>query len=1142
MLSLASSPASADTAPQPPTTLTTVSADGLPTVQVNGVVWDQVIVGNTVYATGEFTSARPAGAAAGTDETPRSNILAYNLATGALISTWAPTLNAQGKSIVASTDGTRIFVGGSFTSVSGVNRYRVVALDATTGAVIPSWNVVSDSRVRSLAISGDTLYMGGIFSTISGQPRNRLAAVSASTGAVLAWAPTADAEPLDLVAPAGSGKVVAAGKFTVLSGTPAYGMGALDATTGAVLPWAIGATVRDAGDNAAIFSLSTDGAQVYGTGYTFGSGGNLEGSFAARSSDGSLVYVNGCLGDTYDSAPVGGVLYDVAHAHNCSSVGANPEVTPRAWQRAAAQSTAPAASGLVNNGGNFNGLPAPEVLHWLPTLEPGTYTGQDQAAWNVKATSDYVVLGGEFTKVNSVAQQGLVRFAVSSIAPNKQGPQGGSELTPTITGTAPGTVRISWKSAWDRDNLQLTYQVLRGPTLASSVPVATLTQDTAWWSRPTLSFTDETVPGGSTQTYRIRVKDAFGNTVNSDPASGTVPVGALSTTTYPDKVRADGAGAYWRLGEATGAPGYDWAGNNDLALASTATRRVPGALVNDSDAAVTFPGSGALPAVAGQQLPAPQVFTEEAWFKTTSTSGGKIVGFGNSQTGASGTSDRHIYLTNNGRLAFGVISGTVQVLTSTGTYNNGQWHHVVATMSPAGMRLYADGALVGSNAVTSAQSYKGYWRIDGDAISTSWPNRPTSTALAGSIDDVAVYPTALSAGDVTAHRQLGLGTGINRRPTASFVSNVLGLSASFDATGSSDPDGTVTSYSWDFGDGSTGTGATAAHSYTAGGTYQVQLSVTDSGGATGVVSRPVTAVAPANQPPSASFSSSVSGLAASFDATGSSDPDGTIASYAWDFGDGSTGTGATPTHTYTADGTYPVQLTVTDDDGATGTTTKPVTVAASTSGAALATDTFERTVSSGWGSADVGGAWTLSASGSALSVAAGSGQASIPAGRTVTAKLNAVQNQDTDLTAQFWSDNAITGGGTYLSTIVRTSSGGDYRTRLKLLATGVVQASVTSVVGATETALTSAVTVPGVTYTPGAKLLVRTQATGSSPTTIRYRVWLQGTTEPSTWLQTVSDSTAGLQTSGAVGLIAYVSSSATQPQVLHVDNVSAVKL
>ena len=80
-----------------------------------------------------------------------------------------------------------------------------------------------------------------------------------------------------------------------------------------------------------------------------------------------------------------------------------------------------------------------------------------------------------------------------------------------------------------------------------------------------------------------------------------------------------------------------------------------------------------------------------------------------------------------------------------------------------------------------------------------------------------------------------------------------------------------------------------------------------------------------NATPTAAFTSSAVNLAASFDGSGSSDPDGTIASYAWDFGDGDTGTGATPSHTYATAGTYTVKLTVTDNGGATDTVTKPVT-------------------------------------------------------------------------------------------------------------------------------------------------------------------------------------------------------------------------
>ena len=93
----AAAPALADTRPiDAPNNPVTVSADALPTVQIDGVAWSQVVVGNTVYVGGKFTTARPAGAAAGSrTPTPRSNLLAYDITTGNLITTFAPDLQRQ---------------------------------------------------------------------------------------------------------------------------------------------------------------------------------------------------------------------------------------------------------------------------------------------------------------------------------------------------------------------------------------------------------------------------------------------------------------------------------------------------------------------------------------------------------------------------------------------------------------------------------------------------------------------------------------------------------------------------------------------------------------------------------------------------------------------------------------------------------------------------------------------------------------------------------------------------------------------------------------------------------------------------------------------------------------------------------------
>lgn len=91
----------------------------------------------------------------------------------------------------------------------------------------------------------------------------------------------------------------------------------------------------------------------------------------------------------------------------------------------------------------------------------------------------------------------------------------------------------------------------------------------------------------------------------------------------------------------------------------------------------------------------------------------------------------------------------------------------------------------------------------------------------------------------------------------------------------------------------------------------------------------------ANSPPTASFTFTCTGLSCSFDGSGSTDSDGTIASYAWNFGDGTTGSGVTVSHTYAAGGTYTVSLTVTDDDGATGSSSQNVTVSSPSTGISL---------------------------------------------------------------------------------------------------------------------------------------------------------------------------------------------------------------
>jgi PKD repeat protein len=180
----------------------------------------------------------------------------------------------------------------------------------------------------------------------------------------------------------------------------------------------------------------------------------------------------------------------------------------------------------------------------------------------------------------------------------------------------------------------------------------------------------------------------------------------------------------------------------------------------------------------------------------------------------------------------------------------------------------------------------------------------------------------------------------NRPPLARFSADPLSgpspLVVHFDAGASSDPDGTIVSYQWTFGDGATATGKTPSHLFTTATTttFSVRLTVTDERGATGTWSQSIDvhgAQSSANAPTariSADYTYGYTPLEVSFDASASSDPNGTIILYGWDFGDGSTGAGKTISHTFTAAVTrnYTVTLTVTDDQGETGTASLEVTV------------------------------------------------------------------------------------------------------------------------------------------------------------------------------------------------------------------------
>jgi PKD repeat protein len=163
----------------------------------------------------------------------------------------------------------------------------------------------------------------------------------------------------------------------------------------------------------------------------------------------------------------------------------------------------------------------------------------------------------------------------------------------------------------------------------------------------------------------------------------------------------------------------------------------------------------------------------------------------------------------------------------------------------------------------------------------------------------------------------------NRAPVLDFpseISTTLHVPVRLDASKANDRDGAIISHEWDFGDGATGTGPVVEHRYEQIGTYSGRLVLTDDGipqPQKTAVDFTVNVTGKANAAPVAQAGEDIAGIAGeslAFDGSGSSDTDGSILSYAWDFGDGNRATGIETRHIYQFPGRYEVKLTVTDDD------------------------------------------------------------------------------------------------------------------------------------------------------------------------------------------------------------------------------------
>ncbi len=718
--------ASAPSAVTPPLSMT---ADTLPTWQTNGIVYSMAEANGVVFVGGAFSAIRPPGAAPGTQEQPMDNFAAFDAVTGQPVdcelSFTVGSGTAQVRALEVSPDDETLYAGGTFGTVgtpggsSGASSIAAIDIDSCSRI---SFGPAANGIVRSIAATDDRVYLGGDFTEMSGESHSRFAAVDTS-GQVLDW--EADADEIGKaveVTPDGE-HVLLGGDFFELNNANTHGLAVVSADTGELehrypngfIPTS--STIQDITTDENGFYIGAEGS----------GGGAFDGRVALSLDTFEEVWRDTCLGATQGLAVHQEVLFSAHHAHDCSSMGEFPD-QPR--YHLFGQSV-------------FD----PDLLGWFPNTNDGLGEALGPrvivAAEDVPGTDrEYLWVGGGFTTVNGATQWSLTRFASS--------PDNGDPSVPETqaASTTPGEIDLTWRASQDMDDSLITYNVYRD---GGSQPIYTVAEESMPWSRPQLTFTDTGVPAGESHSYRVTATDGAGNVSALSP-----PVTAASATSsqpYVDAVMANDPLLYWRYDETANAFASDSSGNGNSGVHKNGveTGVTPPAVPGPNAAAASYDGVDAY-TYSDDVVPSIGRYTLETWFQTTTDEGGKLIGLGDRINQESWSHDNNVYMLDNGELQFSVYNGSYRTATSDDSYNDGEWHHVAASVGSNGMELYVDGERVDRNSrITSGRSLPGYyWHTGGDALDR-FPNQPDSDYLAGALDETAIYGSQLSANQIETH-------------------------------------------------------------------------------------------------------------------------------------------------------------------------------------------------------------------------------------------------------------------------------------------------------------------------------------------------------------------------------------------------------
>ena len=453
-------------------------ASWVPNASVEAVT----VSGPYLYLGGQFTSLTNKATGQVVNRTRLARITA---ATGQLDLTWAPTASDDVLAFAVSEDGTALFLGGRFSSVSGVARGRLAAVSTSgAGALVSSWAASANGTVRAMFAKNGLLYVVGDFTGMNGATRRFAGAVSESSGTLDPnFLPNINGYTRAAMAGLDGTSVLIGGEFTSVGGQPRSYLASVNAVTGAVTSWnpAPGCPNPDPTNPCYVLDLVPKGTAVYAA--IAGPGGRVVAYDATTGGVRWKVYADG---DVQTVAVDDKWVY--AGGHFAPDFGG----TTRTMLAAVDQAT-----GAVD----------PNFAPVLYTAYPGV---EDLAA-----TPSFLVAAGAFTNASGTGQNYFAIYPV--ITTDTTPPSAPTGLA--SSGVTSSSVTLSWNAA--TDNVGVTgYEVVRNGVVLPTTVTG-------------LTYTDTGLSASTTYTYTVRALDAAGN-VSADSVPVSVTTLAPSSVLYTD--------------------------------------------------------------------------------------------------------------------------------------------------------------------------------------------------------------------------------------------------------------------------------------------------------------------------------------------------------------------------------------------------------------------------------------------------------------------------------------------------------------------------------------------------------------------------------------------------------------------------------